>query len=409
MIGEIVLIHIIDDYMGKGKTQGLIEKINNNRNNNYMYITPFLDEVQRIKKNCQYFYEPSVKYGQGRKLNDLHNLLRKELNIVSTHALFRNATEETEELIRLGKYVLILDEVMDVVEKVDLTKDDINTLLNEKLISIDSRGMVEWNEEKINYDARYNDIKNMAKNECLFLVNDIVLMWTFPIKIFNAFDEVWVATYLFEGQIQKYYYDLYKIEYEYYHIDEDWGICQGKSNEKPIDRKKINIINDKINNMGDNQYVFSATWFMKNKDNIEVMKKLKNNILNYFQNKVGASSKEILWTTFKSYKNKIQGKGYTKGFLAVNTRATNNYADRKYLAYVCNIFMNPLVKGFFINNGVGVDEDKYALGEVLQWVYRSAIRNGEEIWCYIPSKRIRSMLEEWIGEDEIRENVNEGQ
>jgi hypothetical protein len=374
-----------------------------------MYITPFLDEVQRIKKNCQYFYEPSVKYGQGRKLNDLHNLLRKELNIVSTHALFRNATEETEELIRLGKYVLILDEVMDVVEKVDLTKDDINTLLNEKLISIDSRGMVEWNEEKINYDARYNDIKNMAKNECLFLVNDIVLMWTFPIKIFNAFDEVWVATYLFEGQIQKYYYDLYKIEYEYYHIDEDWGICQGKSNEKPIDRKKINIINDKINNMGDNQYVFSATWFMKNKDNIEVMKKLKNNILNYFQNKVGASSKEILWTTFKSYKNKIQGKGYTKGFLAVNTRATNNYADRKYLAYVCNIFMNPLVKGFFINNGVGVDEDKYALGEVLQWVYRSAIRNGEEIWCYIPSKRIRSMLEEWIGEDEIRENVNEGQ
>ena len=403
------MIHIIDDYMGKGKTQGLIEKINNNRNNNYMYITPFLDEVQRIKKNCQYFYEPSVKYGQGRKLNDLHNLLRKELNIVSTHALFRNATEETEELIRLGKYVLILDEVMDVVEKVDLTKDDINTLLNEKLISIDSRGMVEWNEEKINYDARYNDIKNMAKNECLFLVNDIVLMWTFPIKIFNAFDEVWVATYLFEGQIQKYYYDLYKIEYEYYHIDEDWGICQGKSNEKPIDRKKINIINDKINNMGDNQYVFSATWFMKNKDNIEVMKKLKNNILNYFQNKVGASSKEILWTTFKSYKNKIQGKGYTKGFLAVNTRATNNYADRKYLAYVCNIFMNPLVKGFFINNGVGVDEDKYALGEVLQWVYRSAIRNGEEIWCYIPSKRIRSMLEEWIGEDEIRENVNEGQ
>jgi len=394
------MIHIIDDYMGKGKTQGLIEKINNNRNYNYMYITPFLNEVQRIKSNCKGFYEPSVKYGQGRKLNDLHNLLRKESDIVSTHALFRNANEETEELIRLGKYILILDEVMDVVEKVNLTKDDIKTLLNQDLILIDEKKMVTWNEEQENYDARYNDIKNMAKNNCLFLVNDVVLMWTFPIKIFNAFEEVWVATYLFEGQIQKYYYDLYKVEYDFYHIDEDWGICQGKIDEKPIDRVKINIINDKINNVGDNKYVLSSTWFLKNKDNEEVMKKLKNNILNYFQNKVNASSKEILWTTFKKYKNKIQGKGYTKGFLPVNARATNDYDDRKYLAYVCNIFLNPLIKGFFVNNGVKVDEDKYALGELLQWVYRSAIRNGEEIWCYLPSSRMRMILEEWIGKDD---------
>jgi len=400
-------INVIDDIMGIGKTANLINKINGDTINNYLYITPFLDEVQRIKEQCENFYEPSIKYGHGRKLNDLHNLLKKEYNIVSTHALFKNANEETEELIRLGKYVLILDEVMDVVEKVDLTKDDINTLLNEKLIIVDDKNMVKWNEEKEGYDARYNDIKNMAKNECLFLVNDIVLMWTFPIKIFNAFNEVWIATYLFEGQIQKYYYDLYKVKYEYYYIDEDWGICQGRSNNK---RKysKINILEDNINNIGNDKYNLSATWFMKNNNNEYVIQKIKKNIENYFKNKVKASSKEILWTTFKKYKNKLKGNGYTKSFLAVNARATNNYGDRKYLAYMCNIFLNPLVKGFFINNGVKVDEDKYALGELLQWVYRSAIRNGEEIWCYIPSMRMRSMLEEWIGEDEIRENVNEG-
>lgn len=35
--------------MGTGKTTGLINYMNSNPENKYMFITPFLDEVQRIK------------------------------------------------------------------------------------------------------------------------------------------------------------------------------------------------------------------------------------------------------------------------------------------------------------------------------------------------------------------------
>ena len=43
-----------------------------------------------------------------------------------------------------------------------------------------------------------------------------------------------------------------------------------------------------------------------------------------------------------------------------------------------------------------MDEDAYALSEMLQFIWRSAIRDGKEIWVYLPSVRMRSLLEEWI-------------
>ena len=38
---------------------------------------------------------------------------------------------------------------------------------------------------------------------------------------------------------------------------------------------------------------------------------------------------------------------------------------------------------------------------MLQFIWRSAIRNGEEIWVYIPSIRMRSLLKKWIQENSI--------
>ncbi len=49
----------------------------------------------------------------------------------------------------------------------------------------------------------------------LVYVDKTMLMWQFPVEIFAAFDEVFVLTYLFDGQIQKYYYDFHSIEYRY--------------------------------------------------------------------------------------------------------------------------------------------------------------------------------------------------
>jgi hypothetical protein len=46
--------------------------------------------------------------------------------------------------------------------------------------------------------------------------------------------------------------------------------------------------------------------------------------------------------------------------------------------------------------GVNIDEETWALSELIQWLFRSAIREENEINIYIPSKRMRSLLQEWL-------------
>ena len=101
-------------------------------------------------------------------------------------------------------------------------------------------------------------------------------------------------------------------------------------------------------------------------------------------------------TCFKDFKNQCKGKGYSKGFVSCNARATNEYRHKKNLAYVVNIFNNPMILKFFRSKDVKVDENTFALSELIQWMFRSQLRDGKKINIYIPSKRMRTLLENWL-------------
>ena len=64
--------------------------------------------------------------------------------------------------------------------------------------------------------------------------------------------------------------------------------------------------------------------------------------------------------------------------------------------FLLNRYINTGVKNFFIKHNVQTDEDGFALSEMLQFIWRSAIRDGKEIWVYIPSIRMRNLLKQWI-------------
>lgn len=398
-------VKIIDSIMGSGKTSYAIQKMNEDVENNYIYITPFLSEVKRIKEQCtnRRFSEPT-NLGNG-KLESLHELLLKKKNIASTHALFKMSTDITKQLIKSNNYILILDEVMDVLEQVPLKKDDLKILLNDsQLIRVEDDGLVIWNEDKLDYQTQYDHIKTMCLNKSLFMVNDFLFMWTFPIDIFDSFSEVYVMSYLFDAQIQRYYYDLFNIDYTYYKVIKnvsDTYELQKRDRLYNEDvsylKDKIFILNDKINDIGENEYALSVSWFKKKKNEI-LIKQLRNNVRNCFEHKFISKSKDNMWTTFKEFKPTLSGKGYSKGFVSVNARATNEYSHKHNLAYCSNIFLNPLVKQFFINKGIRIEEDIYALSELLQWIWRSAIRNNENINVYIPSSRMRNLLNDWLGD-----------
>lgn len=401
--------------MGSGKTSWSIQHINESPFENVLYITPFLNEVERIIENTNRdFKQPSYK--GGTKLQNLNELLACQYDIASTHELFKKLTDESREYIQNGHYTLILDEVLSAIDPYDdIKKDDMKLLQDSGCITIDEDGFVIWNQEKADYDTQYNRIKILAENKSLLYVNQKLLLWRYPPEIFTLFDNVYILTYLFDASILKNYFDLYHIQYMKKSIVHE--------NDKYVlsdfyipDTKKyfplIDIYNGKLNiNFEQKQNGLSSTWFkVQSKTNAKTIQQIKKNLNNYFRNILEAKSDTIMWTSFKDYQSKLRGKGYSKefkteqlkeidnayGFLACNARATNKYAGCYNLAYCVNIYLHPAISQFFYQKGIKVDEDLYGLSEMIQWIWRSRIRNGEKINIYIPSVRMRTLLKSWL-------------
>lgn len=417
-------VKIVDCICGGGKTSAAINMINQSRMaERYLYITPFLEEVTRIKTSCasKNFHEPS---NIGGKLNGIKCLLKKGKNIVSTHALFHLFDDEIMSLCLSQRYNLIMDEVTTVIEKyrktnpvkkkrkIPLSKNDLDLMLDNKLVRINSdTGLLEWIDKS--YKGTFDEIKDLCMLNSLAVYAGTSVLWLFPTKIFQSFKSTYILTYMFNAQPQRYYYDYWGIKYEYLFIKRDEQNNFIFSNEKnnvnsSYDYKKLIHIysNKKLNSIGDSQHDLSLNWYKRNFEN-PIMKKLKNNTLNYFRNIMKSKSANNIWTTYKDYQELLSGNGYAKGFLSISVRATNQYSNKTRIAYLVNRFLDGGIKNFFIQHGVQVDEDGYALSEMLQFIWRSAIRDGKEIWIYIPSSRMRSLLTKWI--DDNSPSIQEGE
>lgn len=396
-------VKVVDMIMGSGKTSSAINYINSaGSNEKFLYITPYLDEIERIKNACasKKFMEPKEI---GTKLNGIKKLITDGENIVSTHALFHRFDNEAIDLCRMQNYTLIMDEVTDVIEKYEITQKDFE-LLTKNFVDIDpDSGLLKWRYPEESYRGKFSEEKRLCDLNCLAYYSGSVMMWLFPIEAFNAFKKIYILTYMFDAQIQRYYYDFYTLPYTYIYVTgnsvENYRFTDDRTIRQKIDydfKSLIHILdNERMNGIGDRETDLSKSWYQRNSKNI-VVEKLKNNLSNYFKNIRKTKTGENLWTTFVDYKTLLSGKGYGRSFIPLNMRASNKYRDRISIAYPVNRYLNTGVKNFFIKHNIDVDEDGFATSEMLQFIWRSAIREGKEIWVYVPSYRMRHLLIDWI-------------
>jgi hypothetical protein len=392
-------VHVLDSICGSGKTESMIKYINNSKKEDkFLYITPYLTEVQRIIDSCpsKHFKQPEV---YGTKMTGIKFLFRNGLNIVTTHSLFMSFNEEIIDLTKLYGYTLIMDEVSNVVEPMKITKSDSDIILKDYVILGEDNKLI-WTVPE--YDGKLSVYKKACELNSAYLYSQNgrgIILWVFPVSIFKAFKEIFILTYMFDCQIQKYYYDYYNVEYDYYHI-EDNNLVEGyKQDDNSFCKSLINICDsDSLNRVGIAPTALSKTWYM-NAGAETKLKVLKNNCYNYFSNISKTPSKKNMWTTFKNYQNKIKGNRYARGFVAVNARATNDLIEKESVAYLCNIYLNPVIKSYFSFHDVIVNEDKYALSELIQFLFRTQLREGKSINLYIPSKRMRTLLIKWLNNE----------
>lgn len=411
------MIKVCDAIMGSGKSSAAITYINEHPDRRFIYVTPYLDEAKRVVNGCA----GVVKLHEPRKIERLHGsktlhtieYIEKGYSIATTHQAFRCYPKELLSKISSLGYTLIIDESLNLFESIRVPDGDMNMVIDAGYVQL-------AHDEETDEDDVFRLVHGLYKGGSLntffrtLQARDIIrvkrknggqsmFFWLFPPELFRSFEEVIVLTYQFEGQSMSHFFKLNGLEYSKIGIehpdDKTYRFSEsGLYIPEYVStlRGKIHILDKpKLNSVGQDKFALSMSWFQKYPDLVD---RLKKNMYNFFSNIAKVPLEDRLWGAYKDARWKLRGSGYSSRYLAFNRRATNDYRNCTSLAYCSNIFMNVSQKGYYNAHGIEVDEDLYALSTLVQWIWRSAIRDGKEITIYIPSRRMRELLENWIEE-----------
>lgn len=389
-------IKIVDARMGRGKSSAAIQYMKDHRaDKHFLYITPLLSEVERICTACGFSAPEDVELS---KSADLKRRLRTGESIAATHALFYLMDEEALSLIRERHYTLIVDEEIEVISKVQITNKDLQFV--KSMIEVDDVGHATWTRPE--YRGKLDGYKEIAESGFMFILDGAMLEVVDP-GLFDAFDDVYMLTYLFSESVMEAYMKYAGFEWQIIGVERvgnKYKFTDHPDAPPPLDISKlIHIVDEqKMNATGDSRTAMSHTWYTtRSYDNPDVTM-LRKNLDNFFRHKSSGKSGSRMWTTFQDSAEKLvpaNGR-YRKNFVQVRARATNAYVERTDLAYMANRFADPNIKKFFAAYDIHFNNDVFALSEMLQWIWRSAIRNDKPINLYIPSSRMRTILLDWI-------------
>lgn len=405
------MINVIDSMCGSGKSTKMFkmmqESYDKNPNKRFLYVTPFLSEIdERVPKELpsMNFKTPENK-GSG-KLSSLCDLVTKGDNIATTHVLFSVLTSEIVDQIIKMQYVLVIDEAIGCVGLLnnELKKSDTTALLKSNMVFVDeeNRGRLTWNEEDYpEHDGKYAKIRSMCNMSMLYCYADTFLMFEYPPKLLKELEQVFVLTYLFDGSDMRCWLDLNNVPYTILD-NESLGLKSEKDIKAEI-RKNLTLLSNRtLDSFRQRDTTLSSSWYDKAKpEEVKKYKAMLRSCIVQQKAKVG----DVFWTTFKDKQKVMSGAGYTKGisedmpsFLPLNIRATNKYADYSLCMYTVNLYKNPVEVGYLRYNGIRVNEDDFALSEMIQFIWRGCIRKGEPMKVLILSKRMRSLLENWVND-----------
>lgn len=404
------VVNVIDAPMGGGKTSAAIRYINESpREERVMFISPYVDEGVRVEGACGKKGLCVVEKKNGAKLNDLREKILAGKSVAGTHALFSILTDDILALIRERGYTLIIDEAYSVTATVtDKMRKQFLLMQKHGFITVDeATGVVSFVDDMCCGDcvpAMGNMGKYIQTGSVHCHNNGHILIWVFPDKIINAFRRVIVLTYLYDAQPLSYYLRAfgYRVNHVGVRMDADGGFsfCPVEEGDgfRFCVREKLHIVQDeKFNRIGNGKCALSASWYKRSvqgdmKKFVEIRNRIRGVQKNYFRCKL----RDFIWTSFSKYAGMIGDKNIKSRFVECNRRAVNDYGDCHYLAYGIGLYAHPDCYNYFLYMGYTMDTDKWALSEMLQWIWRSAIRNGEEVWVYVPSRRMRELLEQWV-------------
>jgi hypothetical protein len=374
-------ILVIDSLPGSGKTTYIIDLLKK-ENKQFVYVTPLLSETERIMNEIPNTFTP-----KGIKHLSFNSMLVNGYNIATTHSLFLQLNDTWV----LDNTTLVIDEALDCIEVYPLSKGKIKDLLS-RSISIGEDGKLIWIGDITEYsqkgDSEVYAIYSACLNDCAYLINNNVVIVELSPKLLSKFSKVYILTYNFASSLFASWLTKHCIIARYLRPK----LLKTDSEIKEQMKDLVSFVDyspiDKLN------YSYSYTDWIERINTDKLMSKFTS----YFTNNPHPTSK-ILYTCPKDKKSSVSGRGWKRAkWLSSRTKATNEYRQCNFIVYLYNKYYNPNIKLFSNKHGIPLDNDQYALTELIQFIFRSALRDGKPITLMLPSKRMRNLFKNWLNE-----------
>lgn len=405
-------VEVLDSIMGSGKTLGILEWMLKNPNNKYLYISPMLTEVEdRIPRACEaleFAFPNTEEYGT--KSSHLLKLLRDGCNVSFTHSLFSELSQKHLDEIKNQRYVMIIDEEVSLIEpyKGKYKKGDILSLEAAGHIRVDedNLGKVEWLWDEMEEGTQYSDLKRLCSIDMLYCSKRSrdMMVTQLPMALVESAERTIILSYLFKGSVMEAFLKLKGmgvVDFTEVQLIKDTPAVLKQAKEL------INFCHLPSTNAVKN-YGMTNTWYTTTATK-DQLKKVGAAIRSVYR-KVGKENLLITLpkeSTLKEIKNKkntrlVIPKEVNAGdiFLYCGARATNDYADKTVCLHAYNRFVNTVVKAYLQDYGTELDaipdDDQFALSEMVQWIWRTRIRNDKPVDVYILPQRMEKLLVKWL-------------
>lgn len=405
-------IELLDSIMGSGKTLGVIQWILNNPQNKYLYVSPMLTEVEeRIPEACrslEFVYPCTEEYKT--KGEHLLKLLEEGCNVSFTHSLFTDLTKKHLALIKSHEYILIVDEEVALIEPYRgiYDRDDILSLEKAGHIRVleDDLGRVEWlwyNDDEMNKTV-YSKLKRMCDLGMLYCAkrDRKIMVVHLPIELVQSSRRVILLTYLFEGSVMESFTKLKGIDVVPF---TEVKLCKTTVQVLEEARKLITFV-ETTTTKAVSKLSMSSVWYSKNAT-AEELEKVSNAIFSVYRKYGNRDS--FIFTAPKALADYeyVKKERITRNiihrkmpkdvdWIYCGTKATNLWAHKTVAVHAYNRFVNTAIKAYLQDYGTPPNDDKFALSEMVQWVWRTCIRSDEAVELCIMSARMKRLFTEWL-------------
>ena len=416
-----------DAIMGSGKTSAAINYMCARPRDRFIYIAPFVDEDKRIAAACPdlHFVLPDDDDHKSTKGEDLKRILYAGQSVATTHALFGRCGDEIADLLRDRGYSMIIDESVETMRKTDFDGGDVEILESIGALRRGENGELIPDKDKFPKGrSRYHSSLRHAQSSQVWTTESgESFFWCLSDTMFRACDRVIIMTYLFEPSILGSYFKIMNLDYRRIYVrrtsDGQYEFCNtlcylpeymGRMHEL------LEVIsNPRLNSLCKRQNELSKKWYetqlakrkrsartkgangrlpKEQKDGLDLVNSRLRSFFGHYYGDTPADDR--MWAVYKDFAKYVEHKGIHDAFLSFNARGFNDYGNRHTLAYMVNVYPDPNIEKLLDQHGAPISKDEYALSTMVQWIWRSAIRNGEKVRLYLPSPRMRRILFEWM-------------